>query len=359
MVPSSLRAVSLLAVSVLCFNRAIGQRDVCGRPCESDVQCPDARGVCTYCTGNICQPPAGCVGGPEAANTSKPQLLVIGDSISLGWSPVLFPLLRSEFESQHVPTNAGPASKGFACARSWVGDVQWDVVLFNFGLHSLDRHRLPDGSATLPTGEAETLTNYTREIQAIAALLKKHSRRVIWVDTTPVPLNVTAGPERHNQDVIQFNAAANDVMNNLQIETSDVYGAVMDVCPDTSGPPDHTYTECNLQSLGGVHFPGHYDVLVAVIYKSVTGKPAPPPPPPISCKQSADKVGCVDSKGAGMGQACAQCYTNSKVQFPRVFDGPACLANYSNHVPKLLHPQESFVQCWCFNKSWGGYSCEP
>ena len=34
--------------------------------------------------------------------------------------------------------------------------------------------------------------------------LKQHAKRVIWVDTTPVPLNVTGGPERHNQYVIQY-----------------------------------------------------------------------------------------------------------------------------------------------------------
>jgi hypothetical protein len=51
---------------------------------------------------------------------------------------------------------------------------------------------------------------------------------------------------------IAFNAAANGVM--AKLETSDVYGAVMDVCPPTSGDPDHTYSSCKLQSPGGVHF---------------------------------------------------------------------------------------------------------
>ena len=81
------------------------------------------------------------------------QLLVIGDSISIGWSPVLFPLLQ-QFECQHIPTNAGPASKGFGCTEAWLGSVSWEVVLFNFGLHSLDRHRLPNGSSAIVTTEA-------------------------------------------------------------------------------------------------------------------------------------------------------------------------------------------------------------
>ena len=86
--------------------------------------------------------------------------------------------------------------------------------------------RLPGGGATLPTGEAETVANYTREIRTIGTLLSRQSKRVIWVDTTPVPNNVTSGPERHNQYVLEFNAAANAVMTELQIPTSDAFSSL-------------------------------------------------------------------------------------------------------------------------------------
>ena len=77
-------------------------------------------------------------------------------------------------------------------------------------------------------------------------------------------------------------------MDSLGIPTSDVYGAVMAVCPATSGAPDHTYASCKIQTPGGVHFPGHYDVLVAAIYKSVTGEAPPRPAPAPTCAQ----LGC-------------------------------------------------------------------
>ena len=89
----------------------------------------------------------------------------VGDSISIGWAPVLFPMLNSTFASQHDAVNAGPASKGHECIRHWLGiDVhppqqphpRWSVVMFNFGLHSLDDP---------PTGETETLANYTIELR--------------------------------------------------------------------------------------------------------------------------------------------------------------------------------------------------
>ena len=165
--------LSLLALLLLAPPPCHSQPAVCGRACSSDVQCPDTRGVCTYCMGEVggegapcgpgqrgcrCQADGSsrCGGGggaPAPANSTQPQLLVIGDSISIGWSPVLFPMLP-QYGSQHIPSNGGPASKGFGCTAAWLGSVKWDVVLFNFGLHSLDRHRLANGSSTIVTTEA-------------------------------------------------------------------------------------------------------------------------------------------------------------------------------------------------------------
>ena len=120
-----------------------GNRAVCGGRCQSDVQCPDPAGVCTYCTRGVCRPPTAACGGPAPRTGTKPSLLAIGDSISIGWAPVLFPMLSTTYEAQHDPINAGPASKGFECVHDWVGNqsatTPWDVILFNFGLHSLDR----------------------------------------------------------------------------------------------------------------------------------------------------------------------------------------------------------------------------
>ena len=73
----------------------------------------------------------------------KFEMILFCPSISLGWAPVLFPLINDRWEAQHDPVNAGPASKGIECVRTWVGNESvsdpWDVILFNFGLHSLDR----------------------------------------------------------------------------------------------------------------------------------------------------------------------------------------------------------------------------
>ena len=313
---------------------AVAQGSTCGRPCTSDVQCPDTRGVCTYCTNSVCGgAPKTCGGAPSPNKTALPQLLVVGDSISLGYAPQLFAALDGVYEGQHDPVNAGNAAKGAQCASTWVGNGTWDLVTFNFGLHSLD---FP------ATSETETLANYTAHVRAVALTMRPRARKLLWVDTTPVPLNVTSGPGRRNRDVIAYNAAAAELMAELGIESCSAYGAVMAACPPTSGPPDRTYRSCPLQSPGGVHFPGHYDVIVAALNECITGRTPAPTPAPLSCA-AAEAEAASAGRGGGTGAACSAYYQQHKP------DLAPCVAPFA--AAGLAHPQEAFVQCWCFNQT--------
>jgi hypothetical protein len=274
---------------------------------------------------------------------------MIGDSISIGIQTDghLFDFLPG-FESQHIPVNGGPASKGFQCVHQWLGSNRtWDLITFNFGLHSLD--------CCPTTSESETLANYTLEIKAIASVLKAASKQVIWIDTTPVPLNVTQGPPRHNSAVIKYNAAAATAMSELGISTCDAYSTIMAICPPTSGPPDDTYTSCSLQSPGGVHFPAHYQPLVNKMVSCITGKTVPPTPSPLppaeACKQ-AEATACQNKTMPfckGGGTACQDNYASHRPELH------TCLENYTKSG--IAHPQEAYVQCWCLNTSYGGWNC--
>ena len=320
------------------------QATTCGRTCVSDVQCPDTRGICTYCTNGVCSgAPKTCGGPPSPNKTALPQLLVVGDSISLGYAPQLFAALEGVYEGQHDPVNAGNAAKGALCASTWVGDgssngtsghaTPWDLVIFNFGLHSLDYPA---------TAETETLANYTTHVRAAALAMRPRAHKLLWVDTTPVPLNVTSGPARRNRDVRAYNAAAAALMTELGIESCSAYDAIMAACPPTTGAPDYTYTSCPLQSPGGVHFPGHYDVIVAALNECITGRtPAPTPAPP-SCA-AAEAEAARAGQGAGTGAACSAYYQLHKPALA------PCVAPFA--AAGLVHPQEAFVQCWCFNST--------
>lgn len=339
-----IRYLLLLALLPFCHSQA----SVCGRACTSDVQCPDMKGNCTYCRKRICSPPRAHCGAPTPAkDPSKKQYLMIGDSISIGIQTGgnLFAHLP-DYESQHVPVNAGPASKGFECIHQWLGSKanrSWDLITFNFGLHSLD--------CCPTTSESETVANYTAELKYMGLALQAASARVIWVDTTPVPLSVTSGPPRHNAAVLKYNKAAAGVMHALNISTCDVYSTIMAACPPTSGPPDDTYVHCPLQSPGGVHFPGHYAPLVNTMVECITGETVPPTPapaPPIEACKAAEIAACENATAPfckGGGTTCSRAYSPHRPELA------TCVMPYSVHVPKLAHPQEAYVQCWCFNKT--------
>jgi len=184
----------------------------------------------------------------------------------------------------------------FECVDSWLGNNSWDLITFNFGLHSLDNP---------PTTETETIANYTRELRYIASRLISRSKRVLWVTTTPVPYNVTQGPKRHNADVRRYNQAASTVMRAANITQCDAYTAIMSHCNATSGPPDDTYLSCPLQDAGGVHFqPAGYNVLADAMVLSITGRPGPSPPRPLNCTQGEQKY-CPGL--AGKGRECCSC----------------------------------------------------
>lgn len=131
-----------------------------------------------------------------------------------------------DYEVIHISVNGGPASKGYQCIHQWLANRTWDTITYNFGLHSLDNP---------PTSESETLSNYTREMKVIGAAIKANTHHAIWVDTTPVPLNVTVGPERHNRDVLRFNHAANEVAEGLGIAHCSAYNTIMSNCTNTTG----------------------------------------------------------------------------------------------------------------------------
>eukprot|EP00041_Stephanoeca_diplocostata_P028850 m.835112 g.835112 ORF g.835112 m.835112 type:complete len:792 (+) comp23452_c0_seq18:82-2457(+) len=306
---------------------------VCGMACVDDNDCPDPSGLCTYCTDHICQKQNVKCGGPP--NETDPNLkayLMVGDSISIGIQPYLFPEL-SGYDAQHIHINGGPSSKGYACVDEWVGSpgvIPWDTITFNFGLHSLDNP---------PTSETESIGNYTKHLKYIGETLLNRSKHVVWVDTTPVPLNVTVGPKRgmrrHNRDVIRYNQAAQQVMSELGIPSCSAYDTIMKACGNTSGSPDFTYTSCVLQDVGGVHFRASgYTLLMQQMVQCITGHTAPPTPPPPSC-DDVKRTLCPHEEGQGT--ACCKCVAAHRGDF----DKAGC---FNDSLP---HPAVDFCHRWC------------
>lgn len=78
-----------------------------------------------------------------AAKAALPNVLIIGDSISIGYTPFVKQLLAGRANVMRPVLENGKAencqgtNNGVKNIKGWLGDTKWDVIHFNFGLHDL------------------------------------------------------------------------------------------------------------------------------------------------------------------------------------------------------------------------------
>lgn len=149
---------------------------------------------------------------PEVAGL--PRVLLIGDSISIGYTPMVRELLRGRANVQRVPANAGATSAGLRKLSDWLGTNRWDVIHFNFGLH--DAKLPPEG-----IGHA-TPEKYEANLRELVRQLKATGAKLIWATSTPVPNGGQLAPDRRFADVAAYNAAAARVMKDHGVIVNDL-----------------------------------------------------------------------------------------------------------------------------------------
>jgi len=66
-----------------------------------------------------------------------PRILLIGDSISIGYTIPAREQLQGTANVHRIPENGGPTTNGLKQLDAWLGSGKWDVIHFNWGLHDL------------------------------------------------------------------------------------------------------------------------------------------------------------------------------------------------------------------------------
>lgn len=128
---------------------------------------------------------------PPEVQADLPHVLLIGDSISIGYMMPTREQLKGVANVWRPTTNCGPTTKGLESVDKWLGDRKWDVIHFNFGLHDL-KYMGPNNE-NLADPKAETshqqvpLDKYVANLKQIAKRLKQTGATVIFCETTPVP----------------------------------------------------------------------------------------------------------------------------------------------------------------------------
>jgi hypothetical protein len=65
------------------------------------------------------------------------RVLLIGDSISMGYTLGVRSGLAGRANVHRPPENCGDTARGVSSIDKWLGSGKWDVIHFNFGLHDL------------------------------------------------------------------------------------------------------------------------------------------------------------------------------------------------------------------------------
>ena len=168
-----------------------------------------------------------------------PRVLLIGDSVSRGYTQAVRKALAGKANVHRAPANCGPTASGLKNMDAWLGEGKWDLIHFNFGIH--DR--------------ATPAADYTQRLDQIVQRLQKTGAKLIWASTTPIPDN--PAQKQTAESIIQKNALAAEVMKKHAIPTDDLFAAI-------------TPHLAKLQNPNDVHFTGEgYDFLGAKVGEAI------------------------------------------------------------------------------------------
>jgi lysophospholipase L1-like esterase len=168
-----------------------------------------------------------------------PRVLLIGDSVSRGYTQATRAALKGKANVHRAPENCGPTANGLRKIGVWLGDGKWDVIHFNFGIH--DR--------------ATPIADYTQRLGELIGRMKATGAKLIWASTTPIPDDPAKGQRAGS--IVERNEVAAALMKKHGVAVDDLFTAV-------------TPRVVELQNPNDVHFkPEGYDFLGKTVAASV------------------------------------------------------------------------------------------
>lgn len=153
-----------------------------------------------------------------------PRVLLIGDSISIGYTVAVRELMKGKANVHRIPVNGGPTPNGLKNLTAWLGDSKWDVIHFNWGLHDLkymgpNNENLADPKAAT-SHQQVPLADYEKNLTELVKRLQATRAKLIWCSTTPV---AEGSKGRVSGDEVKYNEAAARVMKAAGVPINDLY----------------------------------------------------------------------------------------------------------------------------------------
>jgi lysophospholipase L1-like esterase len=158
---------------------------------------------------------------PIADVPGLPRVLLIGDSISIGYTLDVRALLKGKANVHRIPVNGGATEVGLANLKQWLGDGKWDVIHFNFGLH--------DAKYASETEQRASREQYVENLRKLIADMKKTGAKLVFATTTPVPKDGVLTPTRRFDSIEARNELAVKLMAEQGVAIDDLYAVAKPV----------------------------------------------------------------------------------------------------------------------------------
>ena len=147
-----------------------------------------------------------------------PRVLLIGDSISIGYTLPVRAAFKGKANVHRPPGNCSSTGYSLTKIDEWLGQGKWDVIHFNFGLH--DAKLPPEGVRHAAPAD------YEKNLRQLVQRMKATGAKLIWATTTPVPKGGNLAPNRRFGDIATYNAIAARVMAENGVAINDLNAAI-------------------------------------------------------------------------------------------------------------------------------------
>jgi lysophospholipase L1-like esterase len=194
------------------------------------------------------------VSGAAAQEKPLPRVVLVGDSIRIGYAPLVAKRLDGKAIVISAKPNGEDSGNVLKNLDEWVIKEKPDVVHLNTGLHDL---KLKDKSYQVP------LADYEKNLKTILERIRKETTaKVIFATTTPILDDLhaqrKAGFDRFEADVRKYNIAAVSIMKQAGVPTNDLHKLVESGGKET------------IVSGDGTHYTQEgYEMLAAAVTESI------------------------------------------------------------------------------------------
>jgi acyl-CoA thioesterase-1 len=152
------------------------------------------------------------------------NVLIIGDSISIGYTKPTAKLLEGKFNVFHNPGNAQGTTHSLTQIDNWLKFKKWDIIHFNWGLHDLKHVKVAgtsNNSNDFNDPQQADIETYEKNLKQLVSKLKQSNAKLIFATTTPYPDGVR--PARKPSDAYNYNQVGLNIMKQHKIAVNDLY----------------------------------------------------------------------------------------------------------------------------------------